>query len=189
MVRPFGEVWAQAEKIWGLVLEKETRLLYEAAVACGPGARFLEVGSLCGRSASVLGMVAMDNGGYLTCVDDFSFVHRIGGSCINRILENLKRCGVRVTMMMMTSGQAWRQCRTAFDLVHIDGNHTYKAVKLDCNLWLPQLLAGGLAAFHDYNPIPGRPAHHGVKRAVDEATQKGYTHYGTAGRMEVLRKL
>ena len=189
MVRSFESIWSEAEGIWGLVLEDEARLLYEAAISCGPGGRFLEVGSLCGLSSSILGMVAMDLGGTLTCVDNFSFVHRIGSSCINRIMKNLKIRDVRFTMMMMTSEEAAPQVSGPLDLIHIDGNHRYDPIKLDCGLWLPKLERGGYAAFHDYNPIPDRPAHHGVKKAVDEVTAGHFAHFGSAGRLEVLCKL
>ena len=188
MVRPFEEIWAEAEGIWGLVLEPEVQLLYDAAVAARE-ANFLEVGSLCGLSAAVLGMVAMDRGGTLTCVDDYSFVHAIGSNCVNRIMNNLRRRKVRFTMMMMTSEEATPQVPGPFDLIHIDSNHRYEPVKTDCCLWLPKLTSGGFAAFHDYNRLPGRPAHPGVKQAVDECIEGlHYSHWRAAGRMEILQK-
>ena len=188
MARSFEKVWAEAESIWGLVLEPEMRLLYDAAVAA-PGSRFLEVGSLCGLSATVLGMVAMDRGGSLVCVDDFSFIHAIGGNCVNRIMKNLQKRKVQFTMMMMSSKEAASQVRGPFDLIHVDANHRYEPVRVDCCLWLPKLTPWGLAAFHDYNRIPGRPPHPGVKKAVDECIEGlSYSHFGSAGRMEILCK-
>lgn len=189
MVRSFEEIWAGAKEIWGLVLEPEMRLLYDAAVAAPGWSRFLEVGSLCGLSAAVLGMVAMDRGGSLVCVDDFSFIHAIGSNCVNRIMKNLQKRKVQFTMMMMSSKEAASQVRGPFDLIHIDGNHRYGPVVTDCCLWLPKLTSGGLAAFHDYNCIPGRPPHPSVKKAVDECVEGlSYSHFGSAGRMEILRK-
>ena len=187
-VRSFEEVWAKAEGIWGLVLEPEAQLLYDAAVTTEVP-RFLEIGSLCGLSAAVLGMVAMDRGGQLTCVDDFSFIHAIGGSCVNRILKNLQKRKVQFTMMMMTSAEAAPQVQGPFGLIHVDGNHREEPVRSDCALWLPRLLPKGYIAFHDYNSIPGRPAHPGVKRAVDGYTENWpHSHFGSAGRMEILQR-
>lgn len=187
-VRSFEEIWAETEGIWGLVLEPEARLLYDAAVTTKTP-RFLEIGSLCGLSAAVLGMVAMDRGGNLTCVDNFSFVHAIGSNCVNRILQNLRKRKVHFTMMMMSSEVAAPLVGGPFGLVHIDSNHREEPVRRDCGLWLPRLLPGGFAAFHDYNRIPGRPAHPGVKRAVDEYTKNlSYSHFGSAGRMEILQR-
>lgn len=47
------------------------------------------------------------------------------------------------------------------DLIFVDGDHTYDAVKQDCNLWWNKLKSGGIMCWDDYN-------WHGVKRAVDE---------------------
>jgi len=186
-VRAFEEIWDQVSEIWGLVLESEMWALYDAATRCDPGSHFLEVGCLCGRSSAVLGMVAMDNGCHLTCVDNFSFVHQRGGLCINEFLRNMKKLHIEVTLMMMGSDKAAKIYNRPIDLLYIDGDHSYVAVRQDCDLWLPYLKPGGWAAFHDYGSAPGRPVHPGVKRAVDETTH-GYEDFGVVQRMKVLRK-
>ena len=70
-----------------------------------------------------------------------------------------------VVKFKMTSGKAaekfWDE---TFDLVYIDGLHTYDGVKNDIELYLPKVKKGGYIAGHDYNSkhFPG------VKDAVDE---------------------
>lgn len=49
------------------------------------------------------------------------------------------------------------------DLVFLDGDHTYEAVKADINAWLPKIKPGGLLAGDDY-----QPSWPGVIKAVDE---------------------
>lgn len=49
------------------------------------------------------------------------------------------------------------------DLVFLDGDHTYEAVKADINVWLPKIKPGGLIAGDDY-----QPSWPGVIKAVDE---------------------
>lgn len=51
--------------------------------------------------------------------------------------------------------------RGSVDLVFIDADHSYEAVKNDIRTWLPKVRRGGLLLGHDYN-------HRKVKRAVDE---------------------
>lgn len=49
----------------------------------------------------------------------------------------------------------------SIDLIFVDGDHTYEAVKKDCNLWWSKLKSGGIMCWDDY-------AWPGVKQAVDE---------------------
>lgn len=50
------------------------------------------------------------------------------------------------------------------DLVYIDANHGYDAVRADILAWAPKVKAGGYLAGHDYAPATWP----GVVRAVDE---------------------
>jgi hypothetical protein len=56
-----------------------------------------------------------------------------------------------------------------FDLVFIDADHSYEAVKRDWRDWTPKLKIGGLIALHDSRPVPGRcPESCGPVRLVRE---------------------
>lgn len=44
-----------------------------------------------------------------------------------------------------------------FDLIFIDGDHTYEAVKQDFSQWFPLLQSGGVIAFHDSAPVTSMP--------------------------------
>jgi predicted O-methyltransferase YrrM len=51
----------------------------------------------------------------------------------------------------------------SLDAVFIDADHSYEAVKLDIQNWMPKVRKGGILAGHDYTySWPG------VVRAVDE---------------------
>jgi len=52
------------------------------------------------------------------------------------------------------------------DFVYIDGNHSYKFVKEDLQLWVPKVKIGGLVSGHDFINLEKKGF--GVKRAVME---------------------
>ena len=55
------------------------------------------------------------------------------------------------------------------DMIFIDGDHVYQAVKADILAWMPKLHAGGLLCGHDYtHAVDGLIERPGVKQAVDE---------------------
>jgi hypothetical protein len=60
---------------------------------------------------------------------------------------------------------------SSLHLVYIDGDHSYKGVKRDLELYYPKVVNGGWICGHDYE-INRNKAHHiydfGVKQAVDE---------------------
>lgn len=49
----------------------------------------------------------------------------------------------------------------SIDLIFVDGDHTYDAVKKDCNFWWDKLKTGGIMCWDDYSWS-------GVKQAVNE---------------------
>ena len=55
----------------------------------------------------------------------------------------------------------------SLDLVFVDGDHSYEAVKRDIEMWLPKIRKGGLLIGHDYCD-----KWLGVRKAVDEMLKK-----------------
>lgn len=55
-----------------------------------------------------------------------------------------------------------------FDLIYIDADHRYEAVKRDLNDWLSKLKKEGIISGHDYIKFPG----FGVIEAVDDFTKE-----------------
>jgi predicted O-methyltransferase YrrM len=74
----------------------------------------------------------------------------------------------------------------SIDLLHIDGYHTYEAVRGDFELWFPKVRAGGIVLFHD---IAARIADFGAWRFWDELAKTHQTFWFKHGfGLGVLRK-
>jgi Methyltransferase domain len=59
-----------------------------------------------------------------------------------------------------------------FDVVYIDGDHTYDAVRADLRAWAPLVAENGVLAGDDYGDAGWWAG--GVKRAVDEFASQGW---------------
>lgn len=46
---------------------------------------------------------------------------------------------------------SWELRSTLFDVVYLDADHTYDAVKEDLECWFPLIKSGGMLAGHDWN--------------------------------------
>lgn len=65
--------------------------------------------------------------------------------------ENIKKFGVKdkIIPLVKTSEQAAMKWHRPINLLWIDGNHGYEAVKKDFLLWEKYLVLGGIIALHD----------------------------------------
>ncbi len=78
--------------------------------------------------------------------------------------ENTASFGIKPKIYQMTSKEASKLIKNeTLDLVFIDAEHSYEAVKDDIKNWLPKIKAGGIICGHDYNP-----SWTGTMKAVDE---------------------
>lgn len=76
----------------------------------------------------------------------------------------------KVVFLKISSEEASKKIKdNELDVVFLDANHSYKAVKHDISLWLPKIKPNGILIGHDYNL-----RNFGVVRAVNEKFDMGY---------------
>lgn len=168
------------DEVPGWLTAEEGTALAQAAA----GRRVLEIGSYLGRSAICLAQTARQ----VTCVDPFDGrATNEPGDTLVPFLENLTGYGLRdrVSVQVGTAAQILPDLPSAsFDLIFIDGDHDYNAVRADVAAALPLLAPGGVLAFHDYRTHPGEHDgswDEGVTLAVNELIRNGFKPVGRAG--------
>lgn len=112
----------------------------------------LEIGSFEGASAVWL----MDNAPnlVLTCVDTFMpGFDDITGKYEQRFDRNVAEYGKRIKKRKGYSRDVLRHLPkgSKFDLIYIDGDHSYEGALSDAQLAYPLLKKGGIMIFDDYN--------------------------------------
>jgi len=158
------------------ILEK---LVQDYAAGCLGALLVVEIGSWVGQSAIAIGkgIRAAESDGRVICVDTWMgspadptgpFATETGRADLIRTFRgNLQASGMADMMGAiisdsLTAAAAWPH--GPVDIVFIDADHRYEAVKADILAWMPHLRPGGLICGHDYHD----DAHPGVTQAVDE---------------------
>ena len=107
----------------------------------------VEIGSLKGCSASVIGEYVKSLGGHLFCIDPWSEADVLATFRSN--MNELKLQDVVHPMVMKSNVASTVFQDNTLDLVFIDGEHYYKSVMEDIALWYPKLKQGGIMCGHD----------------------------------------
>ena len=149
----------------GLIYRTEARFLYETPERIG-GGRYADLGTFCGRSATLLagGMKEKNIEGMVVTVDTFDqcnvknkyklkdeddySVDTTYAYAMDRFIERGVNDRIWV-LCMKTRRAAWLCYDLKFKFIFIDADHTYDGVNNDFETWAPLLEEGGELAFHD----------------------------------------
>ena len=142
--------------------------LYEAAYFA-KGA-VLEVGRLTGKSTLLLALGARDAGHPHPI-----FSIELGHRHIAAAEEHLRLFGLldRVTFVQGNSSVQIPRLSSSYDVIFIDGDHSYDGVRRDVEALLGRLAEGAVVMFHDfYHPGNDDPENenYGVRQAVHDMT-------------------
>jgi len=151
---------------------RELLTLYKLAAACPPNARALEIGSHLGASSCHLAAGLAPLNGRLLCVDTWRNDAMLDGpeDTFPEFQANIAPLrGWIEPFRKHSKDLSTLEFDRPFNLIFIDGDHSYEAVRRDLRLVAPWLASGGTIAFHDFS----HPNHMGVTRAVGEALASG----------------
>jgi predicted O-methyltransferase YrrM len=165
----------------------ELNVLYDLAVNAPQGAKALEIGSYLGASSCHLAAGLSRRDGQLTCVDTWANETMPEGErdTFAEFRRNTSGAGARIATIRKRSDELTAADVTPpFDLVFIDADHTYPAVKRDVEIVGEWLRDGGVLAFHDAVYFEG------VSRVVGEILATGkWQMMGNVDNLVWLRKL
>lgn len=145
-------------------------MLFALARASRVDARVLEIGSYLGASTCYLAAGLRGASASITCVDTWQNETMPGGlrSTFDEFQANIKPVRGQVHMIRRRSGDLEPQeVGGPFDLVFIDGDHSYSNVRTDFKLVERCLAPQGVVIFHDSR------YYEGVSRVIGEALASG----------------
>lgn len=126
-------------------MAKYTELLLLSKFAKNCKTDILEIGAFKGLSTIIM---AQNTNKYVFTIDPFFYDTK------KEFLENIKKTNTKNIILLegTTANQIKKLENINFDLIFIDGDHTYEGVLTDFKLLYPILNSNGLMVFHDSNP-------------------------------------
>lgn len=158
----FDDIVRKLKGIEGWMGIPDCQVLYKYASRLN-GATIVEVGSYAGRSTLVLSLASPTSTVY--AIDPFKKdLPEDYRKVLKHFRQNIK--GLNVVHFRKTSLSVALHWDKPIDLIHIDGEHSYKSVKRDIKMWMPFVKKGGVMLFHDYEA-----RQFGVRDAVNKFCQ------------------
>ena len=160
IIADFGEDWFDSPNVYKMLVEN-----------CRDDGKIVELGAWKGRSSAFLVVEAYNKNPKI----EVHIVDTWGGNPLDgsqdqsdglyhKFIYNMSLLARPYQAHRMTTNEAAGLFKDeSLDAVFIDADHSYEAVKLDIQNWLPKVRKGGILAGHDYNS-----AWPGVIRAVNE---------------------
>ena len=142
----------------------ERLLLNKLSLSLPRNCCIVEIGSYVGGSSIFLASAATGKNGMLYCVDTWKNEAMSEGlrDTYNEFTKNTKPYEKWIVPLRGKSVEVAKDFDEEIDLLFIDGDLSYEAVKSDVEAWFPKLKNGAIVVFHDYGWAEG------VKRVVKE---------------------
>jgi len=167
---------AFAMTIGGAYSEEELEYLRKCVAGRHNYSHIVEIGVHYGRSASIYMQAIEQKHLRVTLIDDWS----VGSDEVFQGFTGLRTCFPPVRLLSLKSKIA-APFVDDMNLLHIDGGH--EEIETDCRLYLPKLINGGMALFHDY----ANASFPMIKESVDKWTD-GWEDFGVVDSLAIRRK-
>jgi predicted O-methyltransferase YrrM len=162
---------AGAYKIPTFTAREELEALFELAHDCPPDAHALEVGSYLGASTCFLAAGLRGMNASLVCIDTWQNETMPDGvrDTFSIFEKNIAAVRNQLTIIRKSSGEvtALDLGDRKFDIIFLDGDHSYKQTRADFDLVSDLVTPDGVLAFHDSQFFEG------VSRVIGEALASG----------------
>lgn len=177
---------AGAYKIPTFTVREELEMLFELAHECRPDARVLEIGSYLGASTCFLAAGLRGSHASIVCIDTWQNQTMPDGirDTFAVFGKNVKAIRHQLTLVRKSSSEvAPGELGGQFDLVFLDGDHSYKQTRADFELVSSLVALSGVLAFHD------SLFYEGVSRVIGEAlASAGWQIGGTVRNLTWLKR-
>jgi predicted O-methyltransferase YrrM len=162
-------VWPKVQHIDGWMDHDELLLLYTLARSLPDHGVIVEIGAWVGRTTATLAAASANQ---VWSVDPFdcsgndpAYIRQVG---FQPLLEWRRNVGDGPVPLIGTSEKAVQTWTSPIDMLLIDGDHSYEAVKHDLKAWTPFLKVGGYLVLDDYYPAGRGDRWEGVGQAARE---------------------
>ncbi len=144
--------------------ERERVLLFELAGSLPTNASIVEIGSYLGASTCFLAAGVRPHKGTVYAIDTWTNTGMSDGvyDTYRDFLHSIVPLRDSIVPLRGLSTEISINFDQPIDLLFVDGDHSYEAVRSDLEVWLPKLKSGALVVLHDFSWAEG------IRRAVRE---------------------
>jgi predicted O-methyltransferase YrrM len=165
----FSEAWKIVNPIgtWDALMEDAAKVLWDEVVSLGRNKHLVEIGCHYGRSSALWMLLAKQYGHCLTFIDPWAGPPADSPAAAMPWFSLMRSFKHPFTLhCCMTEEIDPRLYPRDIDFLYVDGEHTSRAVEIDCRM-IDQVNPGGIIAFDNYG------THGGVEQVTDALMASG----------------